>query len=96
MIRQIAYLVIVQAREVPVKYIIELHVIIPLDQFEVSIVPEVPPQLLVTHWDRAEAQKWLLKGFAIENDYVGAVTWRGPSKEVKYFKWQHLYSQSLR
>jgi len=61
----------------------------PLDQFEVSCVPSDPPQLLKTKWDKTEATKWSLWGFEKDQDYVGAITLKGPSKELLYYTWDH-------
>ncbi len=61
----------------------------PLDQFEVSCRPNDRPQLLTTKWDEDEVENWSLWGFEKADDYVGAVTIRGPEKELSYYSWNH-------
>lgn len=46
---------------------------LPLDQFEVSILPEVPARLLATQWDSREADQWFLYPLAPEKHFLGAL-----------------------
>ena len=61
----------------------------PLDQFEVSCRPDATPQLIKTHWDYSEADKWSLWAFEKGSDYVGAIALKGPKKNVAYYNWNH-------
>jgi 4'-phosphopantetheinyl transferase len=58
---------------------------IPLDQFEVSVIPENAPVLLKTAWDPDERFKWTL--FDIDNmdDYTAAVAVGGKVFAIRYF-----------
>jgi len=46
---------------------------LPLDQFEVTLTPGDPAQLLRTTWDEDEAARWSLKSIDVERGYVAAV-----------------------
>jgi 4'-phosphopantetheinyl transferase len=45
----------------------------PLDQFDVSLVPNAPPELLATRPDAAEARNWGLWNVKVPDDYVAAL-----------------------
>ncbi|MEM9547610.1 MAG: 4'-phosphopantetheinyl transferase superfamily protein [Bacteroidota bacterium] len=59
----------------------------PLDCFEVSCAPEEEPELLKTTWDEREVENWSLWGFEKDVEYIGALTIRGPRKNVFFFTW---------
>ena len=46
---------------------------LPLDQFDVSILPEQPARLLNTRWDPSEAEHWLMTDILINHQYKAAL-----------------------
>ena len=44
-----------------------------LDQFDVTLGPSEPAELLRTRWDESEASRWSLKAIDVGSDYVAAV-----------------------
>ena len=46
---------------------------LPLDQFDVSSLPNEEPQLLATRHDPAEARWWRLQALDLSGDYAGAL-----------------------
>lgn len=59
----------------------------PLDQFEVSLHPDQPAELLVAYWDKDEAQAWKVWSYAPFEDFKGAVAVRG---DAKHIHWRHF------
>lgn len=57
---------------------------IPLDQFEVSLLPDEEPVLKVIRWDQDDVPNWRVRGFKIGKDYTGAAMVRNPSLEYKF------------
>ena len=60
---------------------------LPLDQFDVTLAPGDPPQLLRTRWNESEAARWSLKVIDAGPDYAAAVAvaghdWQLTSYEV--------------
>jgi 4'-phosphopantetheinyl transferase len=49
-----------------------------LDQFEVSIDPKLPPQLLRTHWDPDEAHRWSIHDLAVDEGFAASLVVAGP------------------
>lgn len=46
---------------------------LPLDKFDVSLLPSEPARLLYTAWDESEAQRWTLQEIIPDAGYVGAI-----------------------
>lgn len=46
---------------------------LPLDQFDVSILPDQPAALLATRWDPLEVDRWLLSDISLDADHVAAM-----------------------
>ena len=46
---------------------------LPLDQFDVSLIPGHEPRLLRTAWDEDEAERWSIRALDVAEDYVGAL-----------------------
>ena len=60
---------------------------LPLDQFDVTLAPGEPAQLLRTRWNESEAARWSLKVIDVGPDYAAAVAvaghdWQFTSYEV--------------
>jgi 4'-phosphopantetheinyl transferase len=59
---------------------------LPLDQFDVSLVPGQPAQLLDTRPDGEERQRWSLSALEVGDQYAGALVVEGPTvKLVNYW-----------
>lgn len=52
---------------------------IPLDKFEVSLLPEEPARLKAIDWDQQDVASWNLMSFKIGEDYTGASIVHHPS-----------------
>lgn len=48
-----------------------------LDQFDVTLTPDEPAELLRTRWDEGEANRWSLKAIDVGPDYAAAVAVAG-------------------
>lgn len=57
---------------------------LPLDQFEVSLVPNTPAKLMATHWNPLEAADWHLHELFPQTNFVGALAVKG-KVETKLF-----------
>lgn len=57
----------------------------PLNDFQVSLLPEHPAQLLATYWDEKEVENWSLQSFEPKPNYIGALALRNKRKRVQYF-----------
>lgn len=62
---------------------------LPLDQFDVTLSPAEPAQLLQTRWDESEAARWSLQAIDVGPDYAAAVAvaghdWQLTCSEVDY------------
>ncbi len=60
---------------------------LPLDQFEVSILPEDPVQLLATDWDKTEINDWFLYDIPPGEGFKGALMVDQKVHSLKY--WQY-------
>ena len=60
----------------------------PLDQFEVSLGPDMPAALLATHWNPEEVSKWSLYSLAPAPDFVGAISVEGHLEKITYWEWK--------
>ena len=56
----------------------------PLDQFEVTLKPDEKAELLITHFDKKERQKWSLFDVKIQEGYKAALAMKGKIEEIKY------------
>lgn len=50
---------------------------LPLDQFEVSLEPNIPAKLIATHWNPEEAADWHLYELFPQTNFVGALAVKG-------------------
>jgi 4'-phosphopantetheinyl transferase len=60
---------------------------LPLDQFDVSFLPDEEPQLLATRPDPAEARHWRLWALDPSVDYAGALAVQGSAWKLKCWNW---------
>jgi 4'-phosphopantetheinyl transferase len=60
---------------------------LPLDQFDVSFLPDDEPRLLATRPDPLEAQNWRLWALDLPSGYAGALAVSGSEGELKCWKW---------
>ncbi len=61
----------------------------PLDQFEVTLKPDEKAELLATHFNENERDKWLLFDLKMKEGYKAALAVKGKIEEIKYFNWEH-------
>lgn len=57
---------------------------IPLNQFDVSLIPNQPAELLKTRYDRLEVSRWSLFNIDLFPDYAAAMAAEGKNMQVKY------------
>jgi len=57
----------------------------PLGQFEVTLKPDEKAELLVTHFDKKERDKWSLFDLKIPQGYKAALAVKGTIERVEYF-----------
>jgi 4'-phosphopantetheinyl transferase len=60
---------------------------LPLDQFDVSVMPGEPARLLRTHPDLAEAARWSLRDLAPATGYVAALAVEGHGWRLACWRW---------
>lgn len=60
---------------------------LPLDQFEVSLIPNEPAVLLSTHYNPADVTRWSLRTIAPGPGYAGAVVVEGHDWQLKCWQW---------
>jgi 4'-phosphopantetheinyl transferase len=63
---------------------------LPLDQFDVSFLPNEEPQLLATRHDPAEARRWRLQALDLSGDYAGALAAPSSIRKLKCWNWPPL------
>jgi 4'-phosphopantetheinyl transferase len=56
---------------------------LPLNQFDVSLLPDRPAELLSIHGDRAAAKQWFLQSFVPASNYVAAVAVERHDQQIK-------------
>ncbi len=61
---------------------------IPLDQFDVSLVPGEPAALLSSREDTQETERWLLQELAPGTGYAGALVVEGRGWDPYYWQWE--------
>jgi len=59
----------------------------PLDQFEVSLRPGEPAEILKIQGNRDEASKWSLQAFAPADEYVAALAVRDGAPSIQCREW---------
>ena len=60
---------------------------IPLDQFDVSLVPDEPAQLLASLEEAQATVRWSLNALEPGNDYAGALTVEGFDWHLRCWQW---------
>ncbi len=63
---------------------------LPLDQFDVSILPEDEPRLLATRPDRAEAGQWKLWSLEVSDGYAAALAAPSSIGKLKCWNWSRF------
>jgi 4'-phosphopantetheinyl transferase len=63
---------------------------LPLDQFDVSFLPDQQPELLATRYDPAEARQWRLWALDVSSDYAAALATRSSTWKLKCWNWNPL------
>jgi 4'-phosphopantetheinyl transferase len=63
---------------------------VPLDQFDVSFLPDEEPRLLATRHDPAEKRRWKLRRLVPSADYVAALAVQGSDWKLKCWDWSPL------
>jgi 4'-phosphopantetheinyl transferase len=58
---------------------------IPLDQFEVSLEPDTPAELLANRDDPEEVSRWSLYNIDLGEDYLGALAVEGRPVQIQYW-----------
>lgn len=58
---------------------------LPLDKFDVSLLPGEPAKLLHTAWDETEAQRWTLQATIPDAGYVGALAVAGKNHNLRQY-----------
>ena len=61
----------------------------PLDQFDVTVDPKEPAELLATRWDATCAQRWTMANIDPGSDYIGALAVETRDMRLKYWQWDH-------
>ena len=60
---------------------------IPLDEFDVSLRPGEPAELMSTAWDPKEASSWSMRDVCLPAGYVGAVCAEGSDWRLRCWQW---------
>ena len=60
---------------------------LPLDQFDVSFLPDEEPRLLETRFDPAEVRGWTLRSVNVPSGYVASLAAEGTDWNVVYHDW---------
>lgn len=63
---------------------------LPLDQFDVSFLPDEEPRLLATRPDPAEARRWRLRELNVSGDYAAALAAPGSTWKLRCWNWNPL------
>lgn len=61
---------------------------LPLDQFDVSLAPDEPAQLLATRGDPQEASRWSLKALSPGTGYQAALAVEGHDWQLACWQWE--------
>ncbi len=60
---------------------------VPLDRFDVSVIPGSQPRLLHVEDAPEETGRWHFHGLPLSADYLGVVAHDGPIDVVQHFRW---------
>lgn len=60
----------------------------PLDSFEVSVLPNAPPKLLWNRTDPEEVERWTVTDVCPDPDYLGALVVEGHGWQLSTWTWQ--------
>lgn len=63
---------------------------LPLDTFDVSLVPGESAELLRIEGDSVEASKWSIQSLKPAPDYIGALAVKSHLYEIKHLQWEML------
>lgn len=63
---------------------------LPLDKFDVSLVPGESAELLRIEGDSIEASQWSIQNFKPAPDYVGALAVKSSLFEIKHLQWEMM------
>jgi 4'-phosphopantetheinyl transferase len=58
---------------------------LPLDQFEVSLIPNQPAKLLAIHWNPEGVKNWSLHTLEVDPGFVGALAIEGEINKISCF-----------
>jgi 4'-phosphopantetheinyl transferase len=61
---------------------------LPLNQFDVSFLPDEEPRLLETRHDPADASRWILRALEPGRNYAAALAVAGSDWKLKCWDWQ--------
>jgi 4'-phosphopantetheinyl transferase len=61
---------------------------IPLDAFDVTLLPDEPAHLLATRHDPGDVHRWSLRELEPGPGYVGALAVEGESWQIRCWEWQ--------
>ena len=61
----------------------------PLDQFDVTVDPDDPAELLATRWDQTDAERWSMTSIDPGPDYIGALAVEGKDLRLTCWQWDH-------
>ena len=61
---------------------------IPLNQFDVSVTPAKPAQLLKTEWDPYEAANWSMYDIDAGDGYASALAVEGHNFKLSFWNWK--------
>ncbi len=57
----------------------------PLKEFSVSLESPIVAELLETHWNKNEKDKWTLTAFTPAKNYIGALAVKGKINNINYY-----------
>ena len=60
----------------------------PLDSFDVSLVPDEPAQLIATRPDAEEARRWNMRAFDVVEGYKAALVVEGSGWAPRFWDWR--------
>ena len=61
----------------------------PLDQFDVTVDPNGPAELLATRWDVYYAQRWTMTNIDPGPDYIGTLAVENRDVRLNFWQWDH-------
>lgn len=60
---------------------------LPLDGFDVALVPNQQPVLRTTRPNQTEASRWTLLSFDVDSEYTGAVAVESTTPKIRFWDW---------